>query len=190
MPEPPSPHEPHRSEPSQLFASQLDAVREAARLGPVVDIACGQGRHTLPTASMGLPVVGIDRNAEALRELARQAHKRHLTLDCIRCDLERGMGMPFKPESCGVILVFCFLFRPLAPAIERALAPGGLLLYETFTTEQRAFACGPKNPAFLLEEGELLSLFPRLDAIASGESVVLGPSPRATAQLIARKPRC
>lgn len=137
---------------------------------------------------MGLSVVAVDRNGQALRQIQHRARAERLMLDCVNSNLETRYGIPCKPNSCGVILVFCFLFRPLAPAIEEALAPGGLLLYETFTIDQTSFATGPKNPAFLLEDGELTTLFPRLRVLAHGETVELSPSPRATARLAARKP--
>ena len=87
-----------------------------------------------------------------------------------------------------MILVFRFLFRPLAPAIVEALAPGGLLLYETFTIHQRDLGEGPRNPAFLLHDGELPELFARLETASHWEGLTPGPAPQALARLAARKP--
>ena len=82
-----------------------------------------------------------------------------------------------KPGSCGAILVFRFLFRPLAPAISAALAPGGLLLYETFTVAQRALGSGPRRAEFLLEPGELRALFSDLEPLEHWEGRSDGPPP-------------
>ncbi len=84
--------------------------------------------------------------------------------------------------------MFRFLFRTLAPAIEAALAPGGLLLYETFTRDQARLDGGPRNPQFLLEPGELRSLFPGLEVLAYEEGTRAGGRPEAHASLAARKP--
>jgi hypothetical protein len=84
--------------------------------------------------------------------------------------------------------VFRYLHRPLAADIARALAPGGLLLYETFTIRQRDLGYGPGNPAFLLRQGELPRLFAGLDLLASWEGTTAGEKPAAVARLAARRP--
>jgi len=174
---------------SPHLVAELPRLREAAALGPVVDLACGRGRNALAAAEAGIPVVGIDRDAEALAALRAAARERRMRVSPLRADLESGHGIPVRSGSCGGILVFRFLFRPLAPAIEAALAPGGLLLYETFTIDQRSLGEGPRNPAFLLEPGELRALFPGLQVLHYSEGVVRGPRPEALARLTARRPR-
>jgi SAM-dependent methyltransferase len=155
--------------PSPWLLRHLTALAEAAERGPILDLACGRGRHALPLAERGLPVVALDRDAGLLAEL--RARARALPLRCLRADLETGSGIPVRPGSCGAILVFRFLFRPLAPAIVQALAPGGLLLYETFLRAEGEATGGPRNPAFRLAPGELRALFPELREIASEEGV-------------------
>jgi hypothetical protein len=85
------------------------------------------------------------------------------------------------------VLVFRYLWRPLAPALWEALRPGGLLLYETFTKRQREMGLHPRNPAFLLEEGELLALFPGAHVLLHEEGVTEGSPPEALARLAALK---
>jgi hypothetical protein len=132
--------------------------------------------------------VGIERDAEALAALRAAARERRAALSALRADLEAGLGIPVRPASCGGILVFRFLFRPLARAIESALAPGGILLYETFTIDQRSLGYGPKNAAFLLEPDELPGLFPGLEVLHYSEGVREGPRPEALARLTGRRP--
>ena len=176
-------------EPSPHLVAELPRLREAAALGPVVDLACGRGCNALAAADAGIPVVGIDRDPEALAALRAAARERGARAWPMRADLETPHGIPVRSQSCGAILVFRFLFRPLAAAIEAALAPGGLLLYETFTVHQRLLRQGPRNPAFLLEPGELRALFPGLEVLGCWEGVAAGPSPAALARLTARRPR-
>jgi len=174
--------------PSSFFVKHLEDLRAAAAGRPVLDLACGRGRHTLAAAEAGLRSVGADRNAAALAELAQAARRRRLPAECVRSDLEAESGIPFDAGSCGGILVFRFLFRPLAPRIEELLAPGGLLLYETFTQRQRELSGGPRRAAFLLAPAELPTLFPRLEVIDYWEGVTAGPNPAALARLAARRP--
>lgn len=157
---------------------------EAGRLGPVLDLACGYGRHSLAAARLGLPVLALDRDEKALRALQRIAPP---LVHCVRADLEGDAQIPVAPASCGAILVFRFLFRPLARTIVQALRPGGLLLYETFTIHQRNLGQGPRNAAFLLQPNELPRLFAALQPIAYEEVVTEGPRPAALARLVARR---
>jgi SAM-dependent methyltransferase len=173
--------------PSPFFVQQTSRLSSAAERGPVVDLACGRGRHCIAAAEGGAHAIGVDRNPAFLAELRAAARRRGLRVDTVRADLESHEKIPLNPECCAVILVFRFLFRPLAPRIEEALQPGGLLLFETFTVQQRQFAAGPRNPAFLLDEGELPKLFPGLEVLEFWEGVTDGPTPAAVARLAARK---
>jgi SAM-dependent methyltransferase len=177
------------SPPSPWFLAQRDRLREAAALGPLLDLACGRGRHALAAAELGIRSLGIDRDALALRALAAQATARALPLAGVRADLETPMGIPVRAGSCGAILVFRFLFLPLAPAIVASLAPGGLLVYETFLRAQRSLGTGPRRTEFLLEPGDLRRLFVDLEPLAYTEGRSEGSPPEFLARLAARKPR-
>jgi len=175
--------------PSPWLLEWRRALEQAAREGPALDLACGRGRNARAAAGWGVPVVGLDRNAEFLAELRAAAGASDLPVTCVRADLETTHGIPVRAGSCGAILVFRFLFRPLAAAIQEALAPGGLLLYETFTTNQRMLGHGPRQEGFLLAPGELPSLFPRLRVQAHWEGIcAAGAKPEAVARLAARRP--
>jgi SAM-dependent methyltransferase len=174
--------------PSSFFLEHVERLRDAGRLGAVVDLACGRGRHAIPAARAGLPIVGVDRSRPFLTALRTRAGALGEEVPCILADLEKAPALPLGPATCGAILVFRFLFRPLAPRIVEALAPGGILLYETFTLAQRERPYGPSNPDFLLAPGELPALFPTLEAIAHDERETGGPRPDAVARLLARKP--
>jgi len=175
------------SPPSSLFLEHFDSLRAARRLGPVLDLACGRGRHALAAAQAGLPVVGVDLSRAHLADLQARAEAAGVSVPCVRTDLERPDEIPFQTGTCGGILVFRFLFRALAPVIETLLAPGGLLLYETFTIAQRDRPYGPSSPAFLLEPGELPALFSGLEVLSYREVETDAPRPDAVARLVARR---
>jgi tellurite methyltransferase len=176
------------SDASPHVLAHLAQLRDATSLGPVVDLACGRGRNALAIAARGIAVLGIDRNAEFLGELSRAAAQRGLSVRAARADLEAAPNPPLAEGRCGALVVCCYLHRPLAPALESLLAPGGWLLYETFTIHQRELGYGPENPAFLLQPGELPALFPRLAIAHYWEGTSDEPRPAAVARLAARKP--
>ncbi|MCP4035654.1 MAG: class I SAM-dependent methyltransferase [bacterium] len=155
----------------------------------MVDLACGWGRHALHLANLGIPTIGFDRNPDRLRELVRHAADTNAAVQPVRCDLESSLGIPLADSCCGAILVFRFLHRPLARAIEAALGPGGILLYETFTLAHCETGRGPRREAFYLAPGELPGLFSGLEVIAYEEGPDGGDPGSVTARLAARKPR-
>ena len=139
----------------------------------MLDVACGRGRHALLFAAAGFTVDAVDRDGEALVALRSAAEALGLTVRTRQLDLEQ-LGVDLGTEAFDLIVVTNYLYRPLFPALLRALAPGGLLVYETFTVEQARLPDGPSNPDFLLEPGELRSLVAPLDVLREHEGVVDG----------------
>lgn len=153
-----------KREASDWLLSNMDLV---ARDRSVLDVASGRGRHALLVASRGYDVHAVDRDGTALATLAARARALGLALQTTCVDLEQ-QGADLGQDRYGTILVFNYLHRPLFPAIVRALAPGGVLLYETFTIGQRERG-HPRNPAFLLQDGELARLVAPLEIVRSRE---------------------
>ncbi|MDA1099503.1 MAG: class I SAM-dependent methyltransferase [Proteobacteria bacterium] len=125
--------------------------------GQILDLACGNGRHSRFFLDRGHPVTAIDRKVEALNP--------HDGLEIIQCDLENGSPWPLKKKQYAAVVVVNYLYRPLLPRLVQAVAPGGLLLYDTFAIGNEAFG-RPSNPDFLLRPGEL-------PAAVAGELAVL-----------------
>src|SRR3546814_583335 len=93
---------------------------------------------------------------------------------------------PTLCRSFGGIVVTNYLHRPLLAPLTAALAPGGVLIYETFARGNERFG-KPSNPAFLLEEGELLrACLGRLKIVAYEDVVVEEPRPAAVQRICAR----
>ena len=128
----------------------------------VLDAASGRGRHARALAAAGWRVHAVDRDADALALIdADAAFGGAITTEAI--DLE-APGVSLGEGVYGAVLVFNYLHRPLLPVLIAALAPGGVLVYETFTRGQAARG-HPRNPAFLLEEGELPRLVRPLEVV-------------------------
>jgi SAM-dependent methyltransferase len=139
----------------------------------VLDVACGKGRHALLFAAAGFSVTAVDRDADALGSLVASAEALGLDLTTRQVDIEED-GTDFGTAAFTLVVVTNYLHRPLFPALLRALAPGGLLVYDTFTTPQAALPEGPSNPAFLLGRGELRTLVAPLAIVREREGVVDG----------------
>jgi SAM-dependent methyltransferase len=162
----------------------IDNRRLLPRTGMALDLACGRGRHALWLAAQGFRVSAIDRDAEALGHLAEEARSRGLSAIVTAVgDLERGDRV-VPADTFDVIVAVHYLHRPLFPQLIDALRPGGVLVYETFTTAQAARG-KPTNPHFLLRPGELLQLIRPLSVLASREGEFEG---RDVASVVARKP--
>jgi tellurite methyltransferase len=153
--------------------------------GPVLDLAGGSGRNGLYLASLGAQVLLCDRDAQALARAQQQARDLGLQISTWQVDLEAG-GDPLPAETYGGIIVFRYLHRPLFPSIRRALMPGGLLAYETYTLDQPRFG-KPTNPDFLLRPGELRETFFGFEIIHAFEGILENPT-RAAAQIVCRRP--
>jgi SAM-dependent methyltransferase len=135
--------------------------------GRTLDLACGSGRHALLLALAGFPVRAVDRDPEKIEALREAARRLAIPLQAEVLDLE-GPEVELGEAAHELILGFHYLHRPLFPAILRALAPGGVLLYETFTIEQ-ARKGRPTNPDFLLRPGELARLVAPLEILRERE---------------------
>ncbi|MEK6423256.1 MAG: class I SAM-dependent methyltransferase [Burkholderia gladioli] len=118
--------------------------------GAVLDVAAGQGRHARWFAGRGHPVLALDRDPAALAALAGIGG-----VEPREADLE-GAPWPLADTArFAAVVVTNYLHRPLLPRLVASVAPGGMLLYETFARGNETLG-KPSNPAFLLTPGELL----------------------------------
>jgi SAM-dependent methyltransferase len=166
-------------DPHDIVAPSPWVVRWAALLtrGRVLDVACGSGRHARHLAGLGHEVTAIDRDPPQLAGVR-----------CVRADLEDGSPWPLPGERFDGIVVANYLHRPLLPLLAASLAPGGLLLYETFMAGNERFG-KPSNPAFLLRPGELWQAFGGLlQVIAFEQGHARDPRPAMRQRLCARRP--
>ena len=149
--------------------------------GAALDLACGSGRHARLLASLGHAVTALDRDAQALAAAGGPG------IATLRYDLEApDAAWPIAPGSQSGIVVTNYLHRPLFADIAAALAPDGVLIYETFARGNEVFG-KPSNPAFLLNPGELLELaaLGGLRVVAYEDGVIDSPKPARVQRLCA-----
>jgi SAM-dependent methyltransferase len=159
------PHDP-LDIPSAWIVRWADAI---APRGSVLDLACGSGRHVRFLAARGHRVTAVDRSPEALDRCEAATER-------IAADLE-GAPWPLPGRRFDAVVVTNYLWRALMPHIVASVAPGGLLLYETFALGNERFG-KPSNPDFLLRAGELITLVPGLHVLAFEDGLLESPARR------------
>ena len=147
--------------------------------GSVLDVACGRGRHARWFHQRGLRVVAVDRSAQAIASI---------DLPSVRCethvaDIENG-PWPFAGRQFDAVVVTNYLWRPLLPTLLASLAPGGVLIYETFAAGNETVG-KPSRPDFLLKPGELLKVCQALRTVAFEDGYEDRPTQRFVQRIAA-----
>jgi len=149
----------------------------------VLDVACSSGRHLRWLAAQGHRPTGIDRDATALEVSADLVADDRAEL--ITADIENG-PWPCPSRSFQAVLVTNYLWRPLWPQLLDSLAPGGLLVYETFADGNQTVG-KPSRPDFLLQPGELLTRCAGLRIVAFEDGFIEAPA-RFVQRIVAVRP--
>jgi tellurite methyltransferase len=159
-------------------------VKHVAQLpkGLALDIAAGEGRHSVYLAKKGFQVDAVDISSVGLRKASKLAAENGVKIKTVNADLNK---YKIQPDHYAVILNFYYLQRSLFPQIVAGLKKGGVLVFETNTMDQL------KNPngkdferEYLLQPGELKKAFSELEILYYAET---NDGKNAVASLIARK---
>jgi SAM-dependent methyltransferase len=134
--------------------------------GSVLDVAAGSGRHARLLAARGHAVTAVDRDSAALAPLASVA-------ELVVADIEAA-PWPLPGRRFAAVVVTNYLWRPLLPTLVASLAPGGVLLYETFAAGNETVG-RPSRPDFLLAPGELLDAAAGLRIVAYEDGFLANP---------------
>lgn len=172
MSSPDKPHSAHAGYPDAPSPWVVRWSHLAAPGATVLDVACGGGRHLEWFAQHGHAVTGVDRDTAAARQ-------RVPTAELITADIEAG-PWPLAQESdnarqFGLVVVTNYLWRPLMPHILDSVAPGGVLIYETFASGNETVG-RPSRPDFLLQPGELLRACAEFHIVAYENGTLNAPA--------------
>lgn len=157
------------------------AIGASGRAPRALDLAMGEGRHALPIARAGFMTFGVDRSVDRVRLARRLACAAGVAVQTWAADLDT---YPMPAEHFDLLLCTRFLLRARWDDVRRSVAPGGFVIYETFTVQQVKLGRGPSSPDHLLQPGELAAAFGGWDILFSEEV----DAPAAVARLVARKP--
>jgi SAM-dependent methyltransferase len=148
-----------------------------------LDLASGSGRHTRLLAARGCKITAVDSDSSIANALAAVPN-----VEFIRSDLEAA-PWPLPGRQFDAVIVTNYLHRPLFAAIKSSLAPGGLLIYETFAAGNASFG-RPSNPAYLLRPRELLEVFGSdMRVLAFEDGFIEQPKPAMVQRIAARNAR-
>jgi len=145
----------------------------------VLDLACGHGRQMQALQALGCQCLGVDRDPLALASAKAFG-------EVLQADLE-NQPWPLTSRTFDAVVVINYLWRSLFPAILGSLAPGGVLICETFAVGNETVG-KPSNPNFLLKPGELLEVCADLRVVAY-EDLFLPDPPRYVQRVVAVRER-
>ncbi len=179
--------EPFPDRPSEWLVENRELLKGVAGAGRrALDVACGNGRNALYLAGLGFTVDAVDVSDVAIDALRSATSGRGLPIHPILADLERD---PLPGGEYHVVANLNFLRRDLFGPLGDALAPGGLLAFETRTRDHVEVLGREFNPAYLLDHDELLRAFAHLRVRHYRQGIVeRAGQPRAVASLVAERP--
>jgi len=160
------------------------AIRPGMR---VLDVACGTGRHAIAAALLGADVTAMDHDHAALAQARAAAERAEVCVSLLEVDLE-GAWPALGTFEC--VCVFNYLDRARIAELKELVAPGGVLVMETFLAAQRMQGWGPSHDAHLLDPGELARLVAPWLVLHGREALedAGGERVRAVASIVARRP--
>ena len=182
------------TEPNDFLASIADRIQPSSR---VLCLADGEGRNGVYLASLSHLVTSIDQSRTGLDKAERLAAEKNVPIQTIQADLgEYKLGV----ESWDCIVSIFFHLSPelrsvIYPRVISALAPGGLLILESYTPEQLNYGTGgPPLADHMLTPDDLEGYFRPLtiEHLWQREREVIEGSGHtgmaSVVQLLARKP--
>jgi tellurite methyltransferase len=134
--------------------------------GMALDLACGVGHNAIFLARRGYEVLAVDASLVGLGYCRTRLKDSQLRVHLVAADLD-DFALP--RDTFALVIVFRFLSRPLLPRIKQTLAPGGLLIQQTFNLNQLRIA-PQMNPEYLLQPGELARTFADFETIATNDT--------------------
>ena len=180
------------SAPAPVLVEHVELIEPTIT---ALDIGCGQGRNSFFLARREITVHALDPSIEGVSAVKVAAETEGLAIRAIHGGFE---DLEPDEDGYGAILVFGLIpdlrreqVTALVAAIERVLAPNGLLFITAFGTWDPAFEHHQTEWAedaensfcsldgvvrTYLEKGELVALFPNFEVIHSWEG--LGPEHR------------
>lgn len=167
-----------KSNPNLTPDSWVQKYASFIPVGPVLDLACGNGRHGRYFLDLGYPVTFIDKDTSGIDDLSTHNNAELMSYDLENSYLEshnlensylksnnlkisapeRNAPWPFKENQFSGIIVTNYLHRPLFFHLKTTVKPGGIIIYKTFSVGNEKFG-RPRNPNFLLQEDELRTIF-------------------------------
>jgi len=156
-------------QPNPFLVEALERTGAPRRDRRALDLACGSGRDAVYLALAGWDVLAVDILPDALDRARDLARRNGVNITTERSDLETGATL--RPGQFDLVVVFRYLHRPLFGALREAVAAGGYIVYETFHGKTLETGRPPRNPAHLLQSGELANAFDGFEIVIARDAV-------------------
>jgi tellurite methyltransferase len=128
--------------------------------GGVLDMGMGEGRNAVFLAQKGFKVTGVDISSVAIKKSHLLAKEYGVKIKTVTASLKE---YKIEPNSFDAIICFYYVDRDLIDKIQTWLKPGGILIYEAFTTRQRVHPSFRHDSSdYFLKDQELLKMFPQM----------------------------
>jgi SAM-dependent methyltransferase len=182
------------TEPNTFLVSAAGRLATGSR---ILSLGEGEGRNGVYLAGLGHDVVATDQSVVGLRKAQALARRRGVTIATVAGDLA---SLPIDAGAWDAIVsLWCHLpgvvRRPLHRAVAAGLAPGGLLILESYHPAQIGRGRGgPSDPDLMPTLDELRHELPGLEVLHAAElerEVSEGEGHQglsAVVQFIARRP--
>ena len=134
-------------------------LRPGAR---ILDLCCGQGRHSVPLARAGYRVTGLDRSPYLLEQAQQQASEASVEIQWVRGDMRRLPWQGHFDACLNLFTAFGYFEddtenQEVLHQIHRILRPGGHVLLDVANRDYHLLSMWPTSwqrvgSALILEE--------------------------------------
>ena len=169
------------SEPNGFLVEMV----KGRKPGRALDVAMGQGRNTIWLAQQGWDATGFDPADQAIATARANAQRFGLTIHTEITTMEQ---FNFGENQWDLVVLSYAGCSELAPKIEKALKPGGILVEEAFHTDALKTL---KIGGSLCKPGELPQAFQGLRVLHYEEPIAkpdFAPRPARVVRFAAEKP--
>ncbi len=173
----------HLWQPSPLVIEAMEHFTAANTERRALDLGCGSGRDAVYLALRGYEVDAIDVLPDALAMAEQLADHHEVRIATRLQNLTRDPSLPSAQYS--IVAAIRFLQRKLFGAMAAALAPGGLLIFESLHERDARRGSHGSRQTRGVWSGELALAFVDLEILFARDEVERAG--RCFSQLIARK---
>lgn len=173
--------------PSDWLINHEALIRDQP-IGAALDLACGRGRNSFYLSNLGFDVDALDISDVAINRLKEKIEEESNTSIFPKCT--NITTDQLDKNKYQIILNFNFLERQLFSAIQEALVPEGLLIFETFNSDHIDKLGSKMNREYMLKPNELLREFSELRVLHYREAIVFEESQarqKSVSSLVAQK---
>ena len=167
--------------PAKFLSQNYSYIPAGSR---VLDMGMGEGRNAVFLARKGYKVTGVDISSVAVKKARLLAREFGVRINTVVASLN---NYKIPKGSLDAVVCFYYVDRTLNKRMMEWLKPGGILIYESHTDNQRK-AKGNEgyDKRYLLRVGELMSMFKGMRVLKYEEPLHLGSY---TTSIILQKPK-